>query len=127
MKTIKFQNTTIRVTTAEEMALNVIYNSKCAVLRSALWTARRDGGWQEPLLDVRKPSERLKLFGVFVGHRQTPADDRNLAGLNLHPAKVPARQRRFFREHPRVNSAVFAQPRRVRALIKLLDRAPGGT
>jgi len=114
--TLQGKRHTLKLTTGEIAALELLRGHDYALRRSDLYTPRRPGGWSEPLIDFRDTA-RLRMLGIRISSPPSKREKRDRDLLGLAPIKIPARETRLFKSHPRCRAGVFADPRHVTRLL----------
>jgi hypothetical protein len=98
MKTIKINGKTLRVSASDERCLWILKESNFAAKKSAF------------------------VEGRYVRYQNTilPRNAKSLADLGiseLWPHEKSARVRKFFKDHPRCQTGIFGNPRRINAIL----------
>jgi len=101
METIKINGKTLRVSASDERCLWILKESNFAAKKSEF------------------------VEGRYARYRNTilPRDRKTLADLGiseLWPHEKSARVRKFFQDHPRCQTGIFGNPRRINAILSKL-------
>jgi len=101
MQTIKINGKTLRVSASDERCLLILKEAKYASKKSAF------------------------VEGRYVRYQNTilPRNAKSLADLGiseLWPHEKSARARKFFKDHPRCQTGIFGNPRRINAILSKL-------
>mgnify|MGYP003136378648 CR=1 FL=1 len=128
MKTIKFNGRNLAVSASEERALFMLSRNNFTVMTSDFYERR--GRYGESILPVNKDRrEQLGISYYHLWYQQQKSDidllrvgiraEHDVYGMTWRNAT--ARERKFFTEHPRCQSVITGNPRRINAILKALD------
>tara|TARA_R110000772_G_scaffold4390_5_gene15461 strand:+ start:1271 stop:1690 length:420 start_codon:yes stop_codon:yes gene_type:complete len=116
MKTIKFNGKNLSVSASEERALFTLSRNNFAAMKSDFYERRgRHGEFILPRNKDRRKQLGIRYIDFRVGIRTVHDVD----GMTYRNAT--ARERKFFTEHPRSQSVITGNPRRINAILKALD------
>ena len=104
MITIKVGRDTLRITPREHRGLLAIAGADYALMRSDIWEGRNSG--KSPMLDL-KSRDAMAALGVKEVH---------LDSYIPHSKRAAA----FFKRHPRCQSVLEGNPRRINAILTKL-------
>ena len=108
MQTIIFNGKSLRISASEQRFLEILRNQDYAARKGDF--AEGSGNYRRSILPFG--AEALAKLGVA---------ERSGARWSDGPAPLSAREARFFKEHPRCQTGIFGNPRKVNAILNKLD------
>ena len=117
MRTIKFNGKNLAVSAAEERALFTLSRNNFAAMKSDFYERR--GRYGESILPANKDRRQQLGISYIDSNRVGSRTVHDVDGMTYRNAT--ARERKFFTEHPRCQSVIIGNPRRINAILKALD------
>jgi|TARA_A100001518_G_C1215712_1_gene58542 hypothetical protein len=129
MKTITINGETIKISAAEQRALEILKRESFAAKRGEFIEGPRR--WEKFVLP--RSAERRKLLGIVEARKLLPLPEKNgipgilgvsaklgrMLGLGgLTNDAMARRHERFFAENPRCDNVVLGDPRRINAILR---------
>jgi len=112
VKTIKLNGKKMDVSSAEERALNVLLMNDFAAMKSDFWEGRRT------YLRSILPRDRNRAHELGIVEMDNFMLDNAFWSVGISGKRAKA----FFRDHPKCESGIFANVRRVKAILSAIDK-----